>query len=52
MAFLCFTIDFFLFDRKKAEQAEGQINQVLIRRNDDTNVRLQTDRIVSAIENK
>lgn len=45
-------IDFFIFDKGKAEQAERQINMMISNRLDDTNNRQQTDRIVEAIQNK
>ena len=45
-------IDFFIFDKAKAEQAERQINMMISNRLDDTNNRQQTDRIVEAIQNK
>lgn len=45
-------IDFFIFDKGKAEAAERQINMMISNRLDDTNNRQQTDRIVDAIQNK
>lgn len=45
-------IDFFIFEKGKAEQAEFQINALIAGRLDDTNTRQQTDRIVDAINNK
>ena len=46
------TIDFFIFEKAKAESAEKQINAMISNRLDDTNSRQQTDRIVDAINNK
>lgn len=45
-------IDFFIFDKGKAEEAEKLINAIISNRLDDTNNRQQTDRIVDAINNK
>ena len=45
-------IDFFIFEKGKAEQAERQINALISGRLDDTNTRQQTDRIVDAIKNQ
>ncbi len=45
-------IDFFIFDKKKAELAAKQINEMISNRLNDTNGRQQTDRIVDAINNK
>ena len=45
-------IDFFIFDKAKAEKAEQQINLMISNRLNDTNNRQQTDRIVDAIQNK
>lgn len=45
-------IDFFIFDKKKAEAAENLINNLISGRLDDTNTRQQTDRIVDAINKK
>ena len=42
-------IDFFIFDKKKAELAARQINEMISQRLNDTNSRQQTDRIVDAI---
>ncbi|MBR5947806.1 MAG: hypothetical protein IKZ82_04035 [Clostridia bacterium] len=44
-------IDFFIFDKNKAELAEKQINALISNRLADTNTREQTDRIVGAIDN-
>ena len=46
------SIDFFLFDKQKAEAAERGINNLIANRLNDTNTRQQTDRIVDAINNK
>ena len=46
------SISFLIFEKSKAEAAEAQIRQVLSNRLDDTNNRVQTDRIVEAINNK
>lgn len=45
-------IKFPFFDRDKASEAARQLNQVLSGRMDDTNVRIHTDRVVDAINNK
>jgi len=45
-------IDFYIFEKGKAEQAERQINAMISGRLDDTNTREQTDRVVDAINNK
>ncbi len=45
-------IDFFIFEKSKAELAESQINSMIGNRLSDTNVREQTNRIVDAIQNK
>ena len=45
-------IDFFIFDKAKAEEAERMMNELIANRLDDTNTRQQTDRIVDAIQNK
>ena len=45
-------ITFLIFDKAKAELAETQIRQIISDRLDDTNNRVQTDRIVDAINNK
>ena len=45
-------IDFFIFDKGKANRAEEQINSMIASRLSDTNVRTQTDRLVDAINNK
>lgn len=45
-------ISFLIFDKSKAEEAERQIRQIISNRLDDTNNRVQTDRIVEAINNK
>jgi hypothetical protein len=45
-------ISFFVFQKKVAEKAEANINQLISNRMDDTNNRQQTDRIVEAINNK
>ena len=42
-------IDFFIFEKAKAEQAAAQINSMISNRLDDTNAKQQTDRIVDAI---
>ena len=42
-------IDFFIFEKAKAEQAAAQINSMISNRLDDTNTKQQTDRIVDAI---
>ena len=46
------SISFLIFDKAKAELAETQIRQIISDRLDDTNNRVQTDRIVDAINNK
>lgn len=45
-------ISFLVFEKGKAELAERQIRQIISDRLDDTNNRVQTDRIVDAINNK
>ncbi len=45
-------ISFLIFEKGKAELAETQIRQIVSDRLDDTNNRVQTDRIVDAINNK
>ena len=45
-------ISFLIFEKSKAELAETQIRQIVSDRLDDTNNRVQTDRIVDAINNK
>lgn len=45
-------IDFFIFEKSKAELAERSINALISDRLNDTNARQQTDRIVDAIERK
>ena len=45
-------ISFLIFEKAKAELAESQIRQIISDRLDDTNNRVQTDRIVDAINNK
>ena len=45
-------ISFLIFEKSKAEEAEKQIRQIISDRLDDTNNRVQTDRIVNAINNK
>ena len=45
-------ISFLIFEKAKAELAETQIRQIISDRLDDTNNRVQTDRIVDAINNK
>lgn len=45
-------ISFLIFEKAKAEEAEKQIRQIISDRLDDTNNRVQTDRIVDAIKNK
>ena len=45
-------ISFLVFEKTKAELAETQIRQIISDRLDDTNNRVQTDRIVDAINNK
>ncbi|MCQ2286493.1 MAG: hypothetical protein MJZ76_06440 [Bacteroidales bacterium] len=45
-------IDFFIFEKNKAQQAEELINDVICGRMNDTNGRRQTDRIIDAIYNK
>ena len=45
-------ISFLIFDKAKAELAENQIRQIISNRLDDTNNRVQTNRIVEAINNK
>ncbi len=45
-------ISFLVFEKAKADMAENQIRQIISDRLDDTNNRVQTDRIVDAINNK
>ena len=45
-------ISFLIFEKAKAELAESQIRQIISDRLNDTNNRVQTDRIVEAINNK
>ena len=45
------SIDFFIFEKQKAELAEREILAMISNRLDDTNNRQQTDRIVDAINN-
>ena len=45
-------VSFLIFEKAKAELAEKQIRQIISDRLDDTNNRVQTDRIVEAINNK
>ena len=45
-------VSFLIFEKSKAEQAESQIRGMISNRLDDTNNRVQTDRIVDAINNK
>lgn len=45
-------IPFLIFEKEKAELAETQIRQIISNRLDDTNNRVQTDRVVEAINNK
>ena len=45
-------VSFLVFEKAKAELAEKQIRQIISERMDDTNNRVQTDRIVDAINNK
>ena len=45
-------ISFLIFEKAKADMAEKQIRQIISERLDDTNNRMQTDRIVDAINNK
>lgn len=46
------SISFLIFEKSKAELAETQIRQIISDRLTDTNNRVQTDRIVDAINNK
>ena len=46
------SISFLIFEKGKAEEAESQIRKIISDRLDDTNNRVQTDRIVDAINNK
>ena len=46
------TVSFLIFEKAQAEEAERQIRQIISSRLDDTNNRIQTDRIVEAINNK
>lgn len=43
-------IDFYIFDKSKAELAVEQINSMISNRMDDTNTRVHADRIVDAIK--
>lgn len=45
-------ISFIIFEKGKANEAERQIRQIISDRLDDTNNRVQTDRIVDAINSK
>lgn len=45
-------IDFFIFEKGKAQKAEQQINTMISDRLSDTNMRIQTDRVVDAINRK
>lgn len=45
-------IKFTFFERSKAALAAQQLNQMIANRMDDTNVRINTDRVVEAINNK
>lgn len=45
-------IDFYIFEKGKAELAAKQINAMISGRLNDTNTREQTDRVVEAIKNK
>lgn len=45
-------IKFTVFERGKAAVVAQQLNQMIAHRMDDTNVRVQTDRVVDAINNK
>ena len=45
-------VSFLIFEKDKAEQAENQIRKIISDRLDDTNNRVQTDRIVDAINRK
>lgn len=45
-------VKFTIFERGKAAVAARQLNQMIAHRMDDTNVRVQTDRVVNAINNK
>ena len=45
-------IPFLIFEKGKADIAEQQIRQIISERLDDTNNRVQTNRIVDAINNK
>ncbi|MBQ9099590.1 MAG: hypothetical protein IJY50_09220 [Clostridia bacterium] len=42
-------ISFFVFEKSKADQAEKEIRTIISNRLDDTNARMQTNRIVNAI---
>ncbi len=46
------SISFLIFEKAKAELAENQIRSIISDRLDATNNRMQTDRIVEAINNK
>ena len=45
-------IDFFIFEKRKAERAEAAIHHLISQRLDETNTKQQTDRIVDAMNNK
>ncbi len=45
-------VSFLIFEKSKSNLAERQIRQIISERLDDTNNRVQTDRIVEAINNK
>ena len=45
-------VPFIIFEKKKAEEVSDALNRLISARMDDTNTRLQTDRIVDAINKK
>lgn len=44
-------INFFIFEKEKAQIASERINSMIVNHMDDTNVRTQTDRIIDAMKN-
>jgi hypothetical protein len=47
-----YPVNFIIFEKAKAEEAEEEINGLISNRMDDTNTKEQTDRIVDSINNK
>jgi len=46
------SVPFWIMERKKAEESEDYISDIISGRLDDTNVHQQTDRIVDAINDR